>query len=383
MKKLAVIITHPIQYYAPVFRLLAQRQRVRIKVFYTWPQASQARYDPGFKRAIQWDIPLLEGYEYAFIKNDSFLAGSNSFLGAVNNLLLTQVALWQPQALLVVGWSIYSHLKAMVHFKGKIPVLFRGDSTLLDEKPGLIRYLRGLYLPLVYRYVDKALYVGKNNREYFLKYGLKDEQLLFAPHAIDISRFQEEDKNRARGAELRKSMGIAEDKIVFLFAGKLEPKKDPFLLLEAFRRLNDERTHLVFVGSGILEGRLKRRAPARVHFMGFQNQGMMPAVYCSGDIFVLPSFENETWGLAVNEAMACGLPILVSDKCGCAADLAVDGKNGYIFSARDKNMLCVKMKEIAQRDRIRIMGEVSRELIRAWSIEALCRAIEESILRGE
>lgn len=381
MKKLAIVITHPIQYYAPVFKRLTERERLQIKVFYTWGKLQYPRYDPGFGRAIQWDIPLLEGYDYTFVRNNSFFPGSNCFWGTVNFSLHREIEDWRPEALLVVGWSFYSHLAAMLYFKNKIPILFRGDSTLLTEKPGLKQLLRDIYLPWVYRHVDRALYVGKNNKDYFLKYGLKDEQLFFVPHAIDTMRFQDAiEENKKKAMIWRRSLGIADDKIVFLFAGKLEPRKGPFLLLEAFKQLNDTKAHLIFVGSGKLEEELKRQASARVHFIDFQNQSLMPVVYHLGDIFILPSQRNEPWGLVVNEAMACGLPVLVSDKCGCAVDLVVEGKNGYIFPSRNKDELCIKIQRMLDKNKLKSMGAASRDLIQGWSIDALCSGIEESII---
>jgi len=381
MKKLAIVITHPIQYYAPVFKHLTERKKLQIKVFYTWGKLEYPYYDPGFGRAIQWDIPLLEGYDYTFVRNNSFFPGSNRFWGAINFSLPYEIERWQPEALLVVGWSFYSHLVAMIYFKNKIPILFRGDSTLLGEKPGLRQLLRNIYLPWVYRHVDRALYVGKNNKDYFLKYGLKDEQLFFVPHAIDTIRFQDAiEENKKKAMAWRRSLGITDDKIVFLFAGKLDPQKNPLLLLEAFKQLNDTKAHLIFVGSGKLEEELKRQASARVHFIDFQNQAIMPVVYHLGDIFILPSQRNETWGLAANEAMACGLPILVSDKCGCAVDLVVDGKNGYIFPAHNKDELWTKMQGMLDKNKLKSMGVASLDLIHGWSMDSLCSGIEESII---
>src|SRR5579875_1397644 len=190
MKKLAIIATHPVQYNAPWFRLLAQKTSLQIKVFYTWSQSSQgAKYDPGFGKTIEWDVPLLEGYEYVFVDNIAKDPGSHHFKGVNNPTIIKDIEQWQPDALLVIGWSYKSHLACMRYFKGRVPVLFRGDSTLLDEKPGIKRWMRRLFLTYVYSFVDHALYVGTNNKNYFLAHGLKERQLHFVPHAIDNNRF--------------------------------------------------------------------------------------------------------------------------------------------------------------------------------------------------
>ena len=138
MIKLAIITTHPVQYNAPLFRLLTERNNIKIKVFYTWSQtASGVKFDPGFGKTIEWDIPLLDGYEYNFVENISAKPGSHHYKGINNPTLIKEIKEWNADSLLVYGWNFKSHLKALCFFKNKIPVLFRGDSTLLDEKPGL------------------------------------------------------------------------------------------------------------------------------------------------------------------------------------------------------------------------------------------------------
>lgn len=336
-KRLAIVTSHPIQYNAPWFKLLANSSAIHPGVFYTWEQsAAGPKYDPDFKERIEWDVPLLEGYEYRFVKNKASDPGTHHFRGLVNPTLNAEITAWRPDAILVYGWSFDSHLKCLRHFHGKLPVLFRGDSTLLDERPGLRRQLRRWFLKWVYGHIDYALYVGANNKEYFLKHGLREGQLVYAPHAIDNSRFEEpDDQYRELASGWRARLGIAENDLVLLFAGKLEPKKDPAFLLEIARRVVDPRLKVVFAGTGVLEARLREEAGAegRVHFLGFQNQLQMPIVYRLADIYILPSRgPGETWGLGVNEAMASGCAIMMSEKAGGSADLVDEGVNGIRFA---------------------------------------------------
>src|ERR1700744_1022568 len=143
--RLAIITTHPIQYYAPIFKLLHQRGNIEINVFYTWGEKALNKYDPGFNKTISWDIPLLDGYPYEWVQNTSADAGTHHFKGIINTGLIKQVEAWQPDAVLIYGWAYHSHLKAMRHFKNKVPVLFRGDSTLLDETGGLKATLKSVF----------------------------------------------------------------------------------------------------------------------------------------------------------------------------------------------------------------------------------------------
>src|SRR4051794_19160054 len=118
-KRLAIITTHPIQYYAPIFKLLQQRKNIEITVFYTWGESAANKYDPDFNKIVEWDIPLLEGYPYQWVKNTSADAGSHHFKGIVNPDLIEKVSKWQPDAVLIFGWAYHSHLKALRYFKGK------------------------------------------------------------------------------------------------------------------------------------------------------------------------------------------------------------------------------------------------------------------------
>src|ERR1700682_4757337 len=280
-RKLAIICTHPIQYYAPVFRALAMSDRIDLRVFYTWSQAATDRvFDPGFGTEVKWDIPLLDGYAYQFVRNVAKRPGLNHFGGLNTPALVRDIEAWRPDAVLVYTWNSRSHLQALRHFKGKLPVLFRGDSTLLDRRAWWRALLRRIFLTWVYRHVDIAIAVGTNNKAYFAWCGLPPQRIALAPHSIDTVRFAADAAGQESLAmEWRTKLGLSPEAIVILYAGKLQPKKNPGLLLDAFSALKDG-SQLVFVGNGELEVELKRKAAAieNVHFMSVQHQSVMPAV---------------------------------------------------------------------------------------------------------
>ena len=383
--RLAILSTHPIQYYAPLFRAL-HKGPLDIHVFYGWEgMATAEATDHGFGAKVKWDIPLLDGYPHTFLENRSKDPGTHHFRGIDSIDVIDRITAWAPDALLVFGWNYASHLRALRHFHGRIPVLFRGDSTLIDEVPGPRTWLRRIVLKWIYRHVDAALYVGRHNRKYFKRHGLRDEQLFWAPHAIENERFMADaDAREAEALSWRRELGIKDHDRVVLFVGKLEDKKNPALLLEAFRGVGSDRTHLILGGTGPLEEPLRdaSREMSNVHFIGFQNQSRMPVVYRLGDVFVLPSRgPGETWGLAVNEAMACGRPAVVSDRVGCAADLVVDGETGWTFSAGDQAALSsVLAHAIIHPSEPAKIGSRAREMIRSWSIaeeaERIGKAVE-------
>ena len=385
-RKLAIVCTHAIQYYAPVFRALAESDDIDVRVFYTWSQAAaDSVFDSGFRAHVKWDIPLLEGYAHQFVPNVAQRPGPDHFFGLNTPTLAREVEAWQPDALLVYTWNSWSHLQALCHFKGRVPVLFRGDSTLIDDRSWWRAALRRMVLTWVYGHVDAAIAVGSNNRDYFAWCGLPEERIALAPHSVDTLRFaSDSEMHEKRAADWRRELHIGPEDIVLLFAGKLQSKKNPGLLLDAFGAL-EGGAHLVYVGNGELEAELKSKAATRanVHFLSFQNQSNMPAVYRLGDVFVLPSQgPEETWGLALNEAMASGRPVIASSKVGGARDLIRPGENGWMFESGDGNALEAILRRAIEsgRDALHAMGKVAQARSAQWSTAESARRIGEAVV---
>jgi glycosyltransferase involved in cell wall biosynthesis len=383
-RKLAVIISHPIQYYAPVFRVLAGMGSIDLRVFYTWSQAAQQIFDKGFGTAVKWDIPLLEGYAYQFVPNVAEQPGIERFGGFKNPALCSEITAYKADAVLVYGWCHHSHLQALRYFKGRIPVLFRGDSTLLDRLAWWRRALRRAFLWWVYRHVDVAIAVGSNSADYFAWCGIPRRRIAHAPHSVDTIRFMANaTSDEQRAEEWRLKLGIGPDAVVILFAGKFQFKKDPILLLQAFSGL-PAGSHLIYVGSGELESELKSRAGMRtdVHFLPFQNQSVMPTVYRLSDLFVLPSRgPGETWGLALNEAMASGRAILASCKVGGARDLIQNDENGWIFESGNGIALAAILHRAVELGRrgLRVLGQTGQVRSAHWSTEESARCTAEAV----
>jgi glycosyltransferase involved in cell wall biosynthesis len=388
--KLAIITSHPIQYYAPVFRALTQLGTVNVRVFYTWSQAGDGpTFDRDFCSAVTWDIPLLAGYGYQFVKNVSDLPGTHHFSGIKNPTLIREIEQWGAEILLVFGWFAHAHLKAMRHFKNRIPVLFRGDSTLLDQKPAWRTFLRRAFLRWVYRHIDVALAVGTNSRDYFEWCGVSPSDIFVIPHSIDTARFTADGASRQhRADEWRRELGIDAESVVLLFAGKFQEKKDPCLLLAAFvafqARPRAFKSELLFVGNGELAGQLRALAGARtdVHFLPFQNQSVMPLIYRLADVFVLPSQgPGETWGLALNEAIACGRVVVASSNVGGARDLIKPGVDGWTFEARNLPALQQILGRAASMGRPALlqMGASAQRFSDDWSAQRCAARIAEVV----
>lgn len=380
--KLAFIVSHPIQYYVPLYQRLATRSDITIKVFFTWHAGEAAVRDRGFGIPVAWDVPLTQGYEFELVPNRSSDPGTHHFRGLRNPSLVRRVMAWQPDIVHITGWAWQSHLISLRAFAGRgIPRLFRGDSHLLDETRRNFRWwLTRVLLRQIYKWPTAFLVVGGANRAYYQAFGVAADRLFPCPHSIDVTRFAEPAALLDQQArEWRRQLGIAEERCVLVYAGKFERKKRPLHLMRAVRDLD---VVLVMVGSGELEADVRALAaqvPHRFVVLPFQNQSRMPLVYRLGDLFVLPSAYNETWGLAVNEAMACGRAVLVSNRVGCAQDL-VDTATGRVFLCEDQASLPRALAVLVRdRSRLAAMGRAAASRAKTFDIAASEDAVMKAV----
>ena len=381
MKKLAILSTHPIQYNAPLFALLAEKGEFELRIFYTWGEnAVKPKFDPDFGKVIEWDIPLLEGYSYQFLKNVAKDSGSHHFLGIDNPHLIHDIEEWGADVVWIWGWSFKSHLKALRYFHGKISVWFRGDSVSLSSSTGLKSFIRRVFLKWVYSHVDLAFYVGEHNKNYFIENGLDSDQLVLASHAVDNDRFNNSPISNDELGQFRSSLGFSENDFVVLFAGKLEPRKNPFYLKEIWENITSANVKLLFVGNGRLEHELKAvcKNDDRIQFLDFQNQTQMPKLYQSCNALILPSV-SETWGLTINEAMASGIPVLASEKCGGAIDLIQDDC-GFIFPLNDPQLLANTIENWHDDEELYKNLKINaKQRIKEFSYEKIVEAVNQQM----
>lgn len=346
--RIGFLVSHPIQYYTPIFRALAQR--CDLTVFFAHRQSSAQQASAGFGVAFEWDTDLLSGYESRFLVNVSRAPSTDRFAGCDTPGIAEEIARGGFDAFVVPGWALRSYWQAVRACRRQgVPVLVRGDSHLGGPRSLPVRIAKALAFSQLLRRFDGFLYVGQKNREYLQHYGVPTERLFFSPHCIDNDVFA------AASADARRKMGRGQFDSVrrLLFVGKLMPLKRPADLLHAAARLRDRPVEVVFAGAGELEAELRSIAAemsVRADFLGFVNQSELPAVYASADLLVLPS-DQETWGLVVNEAMACGLPAIVSEAVGCAPDLIETGRTGAIFPVGDVAALAAAVDGVLSLDR--------------------------------
>ncbi len=350
--RLAVVVSHPIQYYAPIFRALAKQ--CELHVFYTQQVTPAQQSSAGFGVAFDWDVDLLSGYHYDFLDNLAKVPGSSHFWGSDTPEIGDRLRSGHFGALLVMGWYLKSFMQAIWAAKRLgIPLMVRGDSHLSTPRSKVKKLAKELAFPRFLRVFDAALYVGHYSREYYLHYRYPEERLFFSPHCVDNDWFRSRATPEAR-QHLRRKLGIDPGVTVLLFAGKLVPFKRPGDVIEAAAkcRVQGERVEVMIAGSGELEAQLREQSNAlgvSLHLLGFRNQTEMPEAYAAADILVLPSTGRETWGLVANEALACGTPVIVSDACGCAPDLAADGMAGRVAPFGAIEGLAAAIKDLVSR----------------------------------
>ena len=376
--RLGYLVSHPVQYQAPLLRLLARQNEIDLKVYFLSSMSSGQHFDRGFGRSIAWDVPLLEGYNHEFLSPP----GEKVEPSRLRNLPIERLlardridVLWQH------GWGYSTHLRSLwCSRRMGIRVLVRGESNLLRGPANWVKQrARDAFLRWCFSRVDGFLCIGQLNREFYRHYGVPETRLFDVPYAVDNDFFQHQLARARQGREeFRRSLDLDPRRPVVLFAGKLVPHKGPWELLDAWMRLSPDGVseplpYLLYVGEGSererLELRVRQKGWNSVRFLGFRNQTELPAFFDLADLFVMPS-TFEPWGLVVNEVMNAARPIVVSDCAGCAPDLVRHGVNGLVFPSGDVAALAEHLRTLttdaALRER---MGRNSIELIRHWSFE--------------
>lgn len=345
--------SHPIQYFSPLYQEMAKS--IEMEVVYYSDTSLQPSFDKGFGQTIQWDIPLLEGYQYSILKNFSHSKSMDcKWYNAINFSVFKKIKNSTANVLLINGWSYFTDWLVILSAKmyGK-EVWVRADNPLSQEqRKGLKAILKQLiFSKLLFPLIAKFLYVGKDSKAYFEFYGIKKHQLIYTPHAVDNARFQKEHYELKSSREYFKyNLDIAVNNKIVLWTGKLISKKRPYDMLKAFQQLNVPNIELLLIGDGYLrpalEEYVRRNAINNVHFIGFVNQSNISQYYAIADVFVMTSGKGETWGLAVNEAINFNLPIIVSDSCGCASDLLEDTINGYVYPVGNIQQLTGNIRHV-------------------------------------
>jgi glycosyltransferase involved in cell wall biosynthesis len=341
--RLACIVTHPIQYQAPMFRYLAIDPAISLTVFFFTDLSAGPHYEPGFQAQVHWDTPL-GGYPHRFLARSGH-DGRLSFWRPAVRGLWRLLAEGRFDAIWVHGYAHQALLRTILYARAcGAGVMLRGDSRCGAPPPSAARRrIKRMLLPRLFGQIDAFLAIGSANRDYYRSYGVSDDRIFMTPYAVDNDFFTSRASAASERREaLRAELRLAPDRPVILYAGKLQRLKRVHDLIAVCAALKSDQSRLapslVIVGEGEERAALETCARAfqldSVRFAGFRNQTELPAFYDLCDLFVLPS-ENEAWGLVLNEVMNAGKPVIASDQVGAARDLIREGVNGHVFPAGD------------------------------------------------
>jgi glycosyltransferase involved in cell wall biosynthesis len=392
--RLAYLVSHPIQYQAPLLRRIAQEPDIDLTVFFGSDFSVRSYQDEGFGVDVKWDVPLLEGYRHKFlpvIRDD----GTQTVTTPLNYGIYSELRGREGEPgydlLWTHGYNMVNALHGMVAAKALgIPVLVRADMWLRDRpRSGPKLFLKILFFQFLKNMVDGVLPVGTLNIEYWRHYLGNEVPFFLMPYAVDNDYFQRRCREAAATRDaFRIELGIDAGRPAILFASKLQQRKYCSDLVDAYERLiNDEsdrpRPYLLIVGDGeervALEEQARSRGLSDVRFCGFRNQSELPRFFDLSSVFVLPA-RHEPWGLVVNEAMNAGRAVILSDDIGCQPDLVTDGVEGYVFPVRDVNALTEALRRVlATPETAAQMGQRALNRINAWSFEEDIQALRQAI----
>jgi glycosyltransferase involved in cell wall biosynthesis len=378
--RLAYLVTHPIQYQAPLLRRIAAEPGIDLTVFFCSDFSLRSYLDSDFGKMVAWDIPLTGGYRHEILpalgRNDRL-----SFWRPFNYGLARRLNKGNFDVLWVHGYNRWFHWLAMAWAKIRgLKVLVRDEATLISaSRHKLKRLLKRLFFLVLRNIGDGFLAIGRLNAEYYRFYGIGADRIFRVPYAVDNAFFRGKAQAAAWEREnLRQELGLTQGRPIILFASKLSEVKRPGDLLEAYIRMSPDQVrepqpYLLFIGDGAQRQALEDRARAlpwsSIKFLGFKNQTELPGYYDLCEVLVLPSV-FEPWGLVINEVMNAGRAVVVSDQVGCGPELVKSGENGYVYKARDIAGLQEALdKVLSDPQKCRALGQKSLEIIDKWSIE--------------
>ena len=388
--RLAIVLSHPVQYFSPLFRQLAQQPEIDLTVLYSSLAGSLPAKDPGFGITVAWDTPVLEGYNFKVLRN-LWRGAPGGFRAWASPGIVPELWRGRYDAVLVYGWgNLTALLGIMAARLRSMPCMITGDSNYIYERdlPWLKARVKKAVLRTLFRNIQAFLDTGPLNRTFYESYGVSNDKFFFAPLAVDNEYFmQRAELARRRKGELRARSGIPADVVLLLFVGKLIPRKRPFDILCALKELQPAFPNLgaAWVGDGELRPHLEtgiaKEGVRHAFVLGFKNQTELPDLYAMSDVFVLPS-SYDPMPLVTNEAMASGLPVIASNRTGVwgPGGLVRDGETGFVYPAGDTEALSEAVRRLLADPGLRqALGKRATEVVQEFGLDRCVNGVLEAM----
>ncbi len=390
--RLIVVAPHVVQYHAPFYRELARRPELDVLVLYLDDAGARPTWDATMGATIEWDVPLLEGYAYEFVRSlsprpDSSLPGHGDLTSRIGRGLTSRLLKKRFDAVLIQGHGQLPYWLALLCARiRRKSVLYRGESNLREPRRGFREGAKRALLKTLFRFSQVVFFSCSGNRRFLLHYGCRPEQMVLLPCAVDNDYFRRGLEALAgEEAAIRRDLDIPPGTRVLLNVGRHDANKSQSDLLRALGVLQRQGLDvaLLLVGNGPETPELNRLAEdlglAHVRFTGFVNQSQILRYYAVADVFALCSAYDAS-PKVLNEALNFELPIVCSDRAGTAGDVAVDGENGFLYPWGDVEALARALSRlVVDSDLRRRMGQRSMELADAWSLEAGADAVVSAL----
>ena len=391
--RLAYLVSHPIQYQAPLLRRVAREPGLDLTVFFGSDFSARGYQDPGFGVEVAWDTPLLEGYRSRILpalRDNGTVTATTPLSRAILPALIDRSGKPAFDALWVHGYASANALRgiAAAHTLG-IPVLLRAESWSGDRPRSALKLaLKRAFFRYLRPQITATLPIGSRNAAYWRdSLGLNIPQFLM-PYAVDNSFFvRKAAEAQPHLPTFRADLRLAEGRPVILFASKLQTRKHADHLLHAVRLLQTQthlHPYLLLIGDGEERSTLESLTHSLsltdcVRFLGFRNQSQLPAFFALADVFVLPS-RHEPWGLILNEAMAAGCPVIASSDVGAAPDLITDDVTGFTYPAGDIPALTLALhRTLADPETSPRLGRAATKRIATWDFEADLQGLRNAL----
>jgi len=374
MRRIALITEIVAPYRIPVFNALAQHDNIDLHVVFL------AETDPELR---QWAIYRDEiNFSHEILPSWRVRAGKMNWL--LNRGIRSALNRNHPDVIICGGYNYVSSWTALLWARRRrVPFILWSESNAYDRRRGYawVEFLKAYFLGRCNGFAVP----GRASLDYLRSLGAPADRIFIAPNAVDNCFFlRESEQARRQSDALRLQLNLPQRYI--LFVGRLVREKGVFDLLEAYAKLSGKlrsEVGLVFAGDGTAKQRLIEQAediqPGTVFLCGFAQREQLARYYGLAEALVLPT-HSDPWGLVVNEGMACGLPIVVSNVAGCAADLVQDGWNGFVVRPGDSGELCTAISSLIEDpERRRRMGERSTERIQQYSPDACAAGLMSAV----
>jgi len=384
--RLVVLAHHPVQYHSPLYRELNDQKELDVKVIYLDTVGLDGTVDREFGQPMQWDVPLLEGYNYNFLKNISPFR-MRGFLSRINLGLLSTKWTDGVDVVLLQGYSIFSNWIALYVAKQRnIKIIWRGEAVLKesDKRKSIRSQLKKKLIVTFFSKCDAYMYSCSGNKNYLRFFGILDEEMFALPCAVDNQFFRRGyQKYRLKREAIRTQLGISDEDLVILFCARLTKRKKPLDLIEAVNKLKKKNgVTLLFVGDGPemkVSKELVQQYSIKGIFVGFKNQSELAKYYSIADVAaVISSYDPSPKTL--NEVMNFDLPVIVTDVVGTATDLVKDGRNGFVVTAGDIGEMSKAIQILIEGPaRRKEMGRKSGEIVKGFDMLTGARGIVKAV----